>query len=224
MKLSKQQRMQVFLENNYNSLAELAEHSGVTEAEILSLERLQCIPGFTYEMRQIHIFTCAGIDAALTENTALATTRYYHPSISSWIKSALVASKNMSLTEVALAVKNNFATQLSKALGEIRTPGCQTFEQAWGYWIDGTWGKCLKEISIDCLARKELARYRIAEIMKQDPTAVNEEIKIELTTAVKNYMSASLDFDAYGMRHLLAVEAIEKFQLDIAIDKKYLQD
>jgi len=224
MKLSKHQHMQLFLEKNYITLPQLAKHCGVSEAEILTLENAQCIPGHTYALRQILIFSCTGIDEALTENTALTTTWYYHNSTDLWVKEALLASKNMNLAAVAAQVKANFAKQLRKALGDIKTPGCQNFEQAWGYWIDGTWGKCLKEISVDCLARKELARYNIAEIMQQDPATISKNTKIKLTAAVKNYIAASLDFDAYGMRYLLAEEAIKKFQLDVILDKKYLTD
>lgn len=48
MKLSKEQRMQLFLRNNYYTLSELAENCGVSEAKILTLETAQCIPGHTY--------------------------------------------------------------------------------------------------------------------------------------------------------------------------------
>lgn len=224
MKLPKEQRMQLFLKNNYYTLSELAKHCDINEAEILTLETAQCIPGHTYEVRQMLIFSCAGIDTALTENTAFSTTHYYHVSTIAWIKKALLALKNMSLSEVASQVKINFAEQLTKVLGDIKTPGCQSFDQAWGYWIDGTWGKCLKEISFDCLAKKELSRFIIAKIMKYDQATIKENIKIELESAVKNYIAASLDFDAYGMRHLLAEEAIEKFQLNIELNKTYLKN
>lgn len=157
--LSKQQCMQKFIAENYISLTALAKHYDVTEVEILAMENSQCIPGHTYEIRQIYIFTCAAIDAALTENSEMITTHYYHHSVSSWAEQALPALKNSNLTDVAAQVKNNFAAQLSKVLEGKRTPGCQSFDQAWAYWIDGTWGKCLKEISFVCLAKKELARF-----------------------------------------------------------------
>jgi len=217
---SKQQRMRLFLEQNYSTLSQVANDCGINESEILSLETAQCIPRHTYEMRQMVIFSCAGIDDALTENMGLTTTLYYHNSTKFWVENAILLLKNMSLSEVALIVKEDFAKQLHHVLGDIKTPGCQSFDQAWGYWIDGTWGKCLKYLSVDGLAKKELARYHIAEIMKQNPETVNEQVKIQLTDAVKTYIAASLDFDAYGMRHVLAKEAIEKFQLDIKIDKK----
>lgn len=73
----------------------------------------------------------------------------------------------------------------------------------------------MKEISLPCLAKKELARKRIAEIMENEE--IDFEMKDELTQAVQNYIAASLHFDVYGMRHILAQEAIEKFSLDINV-------
>jgi hypothetical protein len=224
LSLSKQERMQLFLTKNYKTLSELSEDCAVGEEKILSLEKAQCIPGHTYEMRQLCIYTCAGIDTPLTENTDLSTTWYYHASIASWVKEALVMEKKMDTSEIALQVKNDFSKQLKKVLGNIKTPGCQSFDQAWNYWIDGTWGKCLKEISLKCLVKKELSRHRIAQIMEHNPEEISVDVKTELSSAIKNYISASLDFDTYGMRHILAEEAIEKFQLDIAIDKQYLRN
>jgi len=213
--------MQLFLEQNYRTLTELANDCGISEAEILNLETAGCIPGHTYETRQMIIFSCAGINDALTENMDLTTTWYYHNSTELWVKDALPELKNMSLAEIALMVKENFAKQLHNVLGDIKTPGCQNFDQAWGYWIDGTWGKCLKELTVDGLAKKELSRYHIAQIMEQDPKTVSEDSKIQLTDAVESYIAASLDFDVYGMRHLLAEEAIKKFSLNIKIIKQY---
>lgn len=222
MSTSKEERMQLFLDQNYVTLANLALRCKVSENEILNLETAQCIPRHTYEVRTLVMFTCAGINDPLTENIAATTIFYYHLSTINWVEQALLAAKNMSLSEVAFQVKNDFANGLNKVLDGVKTPGCQSFDQAWGYFIDGTWGKCLKEISLECLAKKELSRLQIAEIMQQDAAKINLDTKIKLTNAINEYITASLDFDAYGTRYILAEEAINKFQLDINIDKKYL--
>lgn len=215
---TKRQLMQLFLDRNYITLQELAKKFEIPEATILDLENSQCIPGYTYEMRNISIFTCAGIESALTENTSIETTRYYHTSVKNWVKLAL---SETNLSTLASQTKDNFKEQLEKTLKETKTPGCQSFDQAWAYWIDGTWGKCLKTISVECLAKKELARKRISELMEYKSQEIQPDEKIELADAVKVYIASSLDFDTYGMRHMLAEEAIEKFELDIVIDKQY---
>lgn len=218
MKLSKQERMQLFLNQNYYTLSELAQHSNASEAEILTLQTAQCIPGHSYEMRQIVVFS-----SPVSQDSAdLATVRYYHPSITIWIREALLASKTMNLSQVAMQIKKEFSEQLTTTFCGVKTPGCQSFDQAWRYWIDGTWGICLKEISFDCMAKKELSRQCIAEIMAEDPAIISEKKRDKLTDVVENYIAASLDFDPYGIRHILAEDAIEKFQLKIDIDNKYL--
>lgn len=193
----------------------MAKHCEMTETEILVLENAQCIPGHTYEMRQMSVLSCSGIDTALSEHTSLVTTYYYHSSIYTWIQQAKAALKKQSLSVLAFTIKSQFTEQLAAALGGIKTPGCQSFDQAWAYWVDGTWGKCLKEISVPCLAKKELSRHIIVEMMPQDPATLSAEAKTKLTQAVNDYIAASLEFDPYGMRHTLAEDPIKKFDLRI---------
>lgn len=216
-----QKSMQRFLARNYITLEQLADRFQTTVMQILALENSQCIPGHTYEERNISIFTCAGIDTALTEHTAVTTTRYYHRSVTHWVESALQALTSLNTVEYAAQVKANFASELAIALEGKKTPGCQSFEQAWGYWVDGTWGKCLKNLSVEGLASKELARLRIAQIMALPKEEVDASLKTELCSAVKQYVAASLEFDVYGMRHELAEEAIKKHGLDIELDYQH---
>ncbi|WP_420809900.1 DUF6058 family natural product biosynthesis protein [Francisella halioticida] len=84
-------------------------------------------------------------------------------SIIKYAKEALALSEFNDLTKIAQQLKNNFSTQLEKKFKGIKTPGCQNFDQAWGYWINGTWGICLKELNVRCIAKKELSRLAITE-------------------------------------------------------------
>jgi hypothetical protein len=215
--LKRQQRMQLFLNDNYFSLCELADVCKVTQKHLLDLESNQCIPRYTYEKRETCIYTCAGIEGALTEQLELVTTRYYHKSIAVWVLDADTRLKTQPMCDVAVDIKDEFCTKLLSALGGKKTPGSQSLDQAWGYLMDGTWGKCLKDISVAGLAKKELARLTIAQIMALDKLSVDDDKKLTLAHAVRSYISASLDFDVYGMRDQLAREAIDAYDLDISL-------
>ena len=222
MSFTKQQLMQRFITNNYLSLQDIAARCGVSTETVLSLENTQCIPGHTYEVRHMQLVTCAGIDSPLSENIALETTLYYHPSVIDWIKDAVEKLKTMDLQLASTKIKVLFQSQLEIHLGGILTPGCQSFDQAWAYWIDGTWGKCLKVISSEVLAKKELARKDIANFMLLSPLVITDNQKIMLSHSVNNYIDASLDFDPFGMRHMVVTEPIAKYELDIQFSHQYL--
>ncbi len=123
----------------------------------------------------------------------IASTRikYYHPSIIKYTEEALALSEFNDLTEIAQQLKINFSTQLEKEFKGIKTPGCQNFDQAWGYWINGTWGICLKELNVEYMAKKELSRLAITKLMKYEPTTITKNDKIKLIDAVNTYISAS---------------------------------
>ncbi len=222
IELENRNLMQLFLDKNYITLKELAKQCQVETSNILALENAQCIPGHTYEKRQVTLYTCAGIDEALSENSSLETTFYYHNSIINWVNEALKSINEMDLTVLANKVKMDFANQIEKYLKGQKTPGCQSFDQAWRYWIDGTWGKCLKTISVECLAKKELARKYIADTMNSSAHEISYEQKNKLVEAIENYIQASLEFDPYGMRHKVALDPIEKFNLNVTINKTYM--
>lgn len=213
--------MQKFIDDNYKTNAQLASLCQTTEALILTLENHQCIPRHTYEVRTLSTFTCAGINSVFTEDTGLKTVIYYHPSTELWINQAIKCLEKMSIEKLSQQVKASFFKQLPVVLNGLKTPGCPSVESAWAYFTDGTWGKCLKELSLQGLAKKELSRYRVAEIMALDKSSVTSVQRQKLYQAVKDYIDASLDFDTYGSRHLLAEEAINKFNLAITIDKNY---
>tara|TARA_R110002167_G_scaffold359135_1_gene575585 strand:+ start:6162 stop:6821 length:660 start_codon:yes stop_codon:yes gene_type:complete len=217
MKQLKQEKMKEFLRTNYLTLFELAKKCDIDDADIIKLQTAQCIPGNSYELRSIDIFS----SPVAEDHIASTNVRYYHPSTVSWVKEALTSSKPNDLAKVAQQFKISFHTQLEKEFKGEKTLGCQNFDQAWGYWMDGTWGVCLKELTVECMARKELSRLRITNLMKYERTAITKKDKINLINAINDYVLASMAFPPYGIRHMLPEEAIKKFQLEIALDMKY---
>ncbi|AXA34187.1 hypothetical protein CDH04_07120 [Francisella adeliensis] len=218
MQQLKQEKMKKFIKVKYITLLELAEKCNVDELDICKLERAQCIPRPSYEVRSTDMFS-----SPVAEDHLVSTrVHYYHPSIINLAKEALALSAFHELTEVNQQLKVNFRIQLEKEFKGIKTPGCQNFDQAWGYWVDGTWGICLKELTVECMAKKELSRLAITNLMKYEPGTISEDNKMKLIDAINTYLYNSMDFPIYGIRHILPQEAIKKFQLKIALSKKHL--
>ena len=49
------------------------------------------------------------------------------------------------------------------------------------------------------MAKKELSRLAITNLMKYEPDTISEDNKIKLTDAINVYLSASMDFPVYGI-------------------------
>ncbi|MFT4693248.1 MAG: hypothetical protein ACI8TE_000136 [Francisella sp.] len=218
MQQLKQEKMKNFIKIKYITLSELAGKCNVDELDICKLETAQCIPRPSYEVRTIDMFS----SLVAEDHIASTRVRYYHPSIINLTKEALALSEFHELTAINQQLKVNFRLQLEEEFKGIKTPGCQNFDQAWSYWVDGTWGICLKELTVECMAKKELSRLAITNLMKYEPDTISEDNKIKLTDAINVYLSASMDFPVYGIRHILPQKAIEKFQLEISLGEHLL--
>ena len=88
--------------------------------------------------------------------------------------------------------------------------------------MDGTWGLCLKEISVATLLQKEFARQAIANLVRPDPHHVlNAAERTALISAVEAYDQVASDFapherpDSSRVREVGA--AIEKYGLADAL-------
>ena len=84
--------------------------------------------------------------------------------------------------------------------------------------MDGSFGLCLKEITIPSLVEKEVARARISAIVKPDPNHELSDVeRSELEAAVEQYTRVALEFAPHefehSSRHLEVDAAIEKYGL-----------
>ncbi|MDF2939681.1 MAG: hypothetical protein K0R66_323 [Gammaproteobacteria bacterium] len=186
--------MQTYLDKHYYTLAQLAQKSGVEEAFILKLIKNQCVPPHSYSMQTFTAFT----NSLIQYSASPTSVYYYHPSLLGWIHKARGLFKLYDLTKTAQLIRENFIEEYNETFGNTATPGCKNADEAWSYLMDGTWGICLKEISISCMAKKQLSRLTIANIVKTEAEhALSLEERLELKNAIETYKSAAMDFDPY---------------------------
>lgn len=207
-------QMYDYLCKNYYTLPQLVEYTSVDDKKILTLIEHQCIPPHSYEIRNITNFFNAIIEYAV--NTP--TIRYYHPSLVKWILKAVNLTHQHSLSEVAKLIREEFNKEFNVAFGDESTPGCENLDKAWEYLMNGTWGICLKQLSVEYMAKKQLSRKKIAQIVKGDPEhQLSTQERVELKAAIDLYNSVASDFDPYFVAHSsrrIEIEAaIAKYQL-----------
>lgn len=78
------------------------------------------------------------------------------------------------------------------------TPGCDGFNAAWRYLMNGTWGVCLQKINMASIGKKELSRLKIANLVSSATNQqLNEAEKVELQQAIDDYNSAAKEFIPY---------------------------
>ena len=206
--------VQRYLDHNYLTLDQLAEHSGIAPERILDLADAQCVPPHSHEVRGVAVFA-----STFGEYTApVPARRYYHPSLVAWVKRAGALALEHPLAEVARQVREDFGQAFEDALGGRAPPWPGGVDYAWAYLMDGTWGLCLKEISAPNLLQKEFARRKIAELVSPDPQhRLSEAARAALTEAIEQYDEVAADFaphergDSSRCREVGA--AIEKYGL-----------
>ena len=186
-----------YLQQEYLTIKQLAQCSAVSEDRILELIEMQCIPPHSYEISSITTISCQIREISPVE---IVITRYYNASIKNWIINAeQLILQGLSLVEVASKIKADFEKDFHQAFDSMVTPGCQGFDNAWRYLMNGTWGICLKEISVQSMAKKELSRLKIAQLCKMDEPGhtLSEDEKQVLRQAVKDYESVTKAFSPY---------------------------
>ncbi len=206
-----------YLEAEYLSLSRLAKTAKITTDRVKELEETQCIPGHSYAISRAASVICT-LKGAYTENSELD--KFYNPSIVKWIERAESLAKDLSLTDVAMQIRNEFNQEFNKVFGHTITPGCKGLDHAWRYFINGTWGICLKDISIACMANKEMSRLKIASLVKMNDAAheLSKVEKLELQEAVNTYESATKLFPPHLLptcsRTCEVEPAVRKYLLD----------
>jgi len=185
------EQLQQHLDSFYITLDALARRADISKTRILEFIDNQCIPPHSYTVHNVMTIS----DPIMNYSAHQSMTRYYHPSIVSWIAKARTLAENHSLIDVSRRIREQFILELDKKLAGRSTPGCANSEHAWHYFIKGIWGICLQEISVDCIAKKELARLAIANIVNSEPTCeLSDAEKIELKKAVDSYNRAVKEF------------------------------
>ncbi len=206
--------VQRYLDANYLTLKELSASAGVTPERVLELVDAQCVPPHSHEVRGLAIFA-----STFGEYTApVPPERYYHPSLVDWVKKASALARRHTLADVARRMRKDFEQAFEAALDGRPPPWPRGVDYAWAYLMDGTWGLCLKEISVANLLQKEFARQTIARLVSPDPrhelSATAREMLIE---AIAAYNEVAADFgphelgDSSRCREVGA--AIEKYGL-----------
>lgn len=212
--------MQHYLSTYYLTLPQLSAYSGVDPDEIEHLIYTHCVPPHSYEMRSMIHFS----NPLIEQVAATKTTKYYHRCVVDWIKDAIGLSQTFCLSQVAGIMREKFNRDFEQYFGDVKTPGCQGLDQAWTYLMRGIWGICLKELSVECMAKKEFARKVVAEISSHCTIdSITAQQREQLMDAVSAYNEATLPFDPIFLEHSSRCReiqaAITRFQL--AIDNRY---
>jgi hypothetical protein len=214
----KREDVQRYLDANYLTLEELAALAGVTPDRLLELVDAQCVPPHSHEVRGLAIFA-----STFGEYTApVPPARYYHPSLVGWVRKASALARRHTLADVARRMRKDFEQAFEAALDGRPPPWPRGVDYAWAYLMDGTWGLCLKEISVANLLQKEFARQTIARLVSPDPQhALSPTARAALIEAIDAYNEAASDFgphelgDSSRCREVGA--AIEKYGLAEAL-------
>ena len=183
--------VQRYLDANYLTLKELSASAGVTPERVLELVDAHCVPPHSHEVRGLAIFA-----NTFGEYTApVPPERYYHPSLAGWVKKASALARRHTLADVARRLRKDFEDTFEAALDGRPAPWPRGVDYAWAYLMDGTWGLCLKEISVASLLQKEFARQTIANIVSPSPDhALSPAARAALIEAIGAYNEVATDF------------------------------
>jgi hypothetical protein len=188
--------VQRYLDANYLTLKELSARAGVTPERVLELVDALCVPPHSHEVRGVVVFA-----STFGEYTApVPPARYYHPSLVDWVRKASALARRHTLADVARRMRKDFEQAFEAALDGRPPPWPRGVDYAWAYLMDGTWGLCLKEISVANLLQKEFARQTIARLVSPDPrhelSAAAREMLIE---AIDAYNEVATDFGPHEL-------------------------
>ncbi len=183
--------IQNYLAKHYLTIEKLAELSGVNQAKILLYIQTQCIPPHSFEVSQSLSITSGLLNECVNE----VVIKYYHPSLVSWIITAVKLNSECNLTEVAKKVRQDFNEKFETLFGTNITPGCQGLDCAWAYLMTGVWGICLKDITVENMAKKELSRLVISNLVESNAEqGLNLTEEQQLREAILNYESVVTEF------------------------------
>ena len=206
--------VQRYLDAKYLTLEALAARAGVTPERILELIDAQCVPPHSHEVRGVAIYASTFGEYA----APVPPVRYYHPSLAAWVRKARALARRHSLADVARRMRKDFEQAFEEALDGRAPPWPRGVDHAWAYLMDGTWGLCLKEITVASMLQKEFARQTIAHLVSPDPDHVlSPAARTALIEAIEAYDQVAADFGPHerddSSRALEVGAAIEKYGL-----------
>lgn len=189
------QQAQDYIEaQGYLGLRALADRAGTTPEQVRAFEQAECIPAASYEVAGEVTFTSSFGRYALP----VEPRRYYHPSVVEWLQRAMALADGRDLGEVARAVRAAFDSDFDAALRGAPPPWSDGADYAWAYMTDGTWGLCLKDVSIAGLLAKEQARATIRRLVQPEPDhRLSEAERRELEQALSDYERVALPFSPH---------------------------
>ena len=204
-----------YIETHYLTLEELARRSAVSAARVLELIAAHCVPPHSHEVRLQRSYHSEGFGTATVQPESR---RYYHPSLVDWIERAETLAEKLDLCAVAERVRRDFAAEVLRCLDGQPSPWARGIDHAWAYVMDGTFGLCLKRLTVPYLVQKETARAAIARLMEQrSPEGPSVGERRDLLEAIARYDAVTLPFAPHELatssRSLEIAPAMEAFGL-----------
>lgn len=190
------EQTQAYIDAYYITLPDLARRAAVSEARVLEFVENRCIPPHSYEVRGET--TCINSFGAYALPSVPRL--YYHPRLVDWIDRASSLAERQDLPAVAARVKADFEADIDRALAGRPMPWPDGTTTVWAYLMDGTWGLCLKTLTVPDLVQKELARATIARIEKASAgRSITSQERFELEEAVALYDDVALPFSPHEL-------------------------
>lgn len=187
-----------YLNAHYLTIEQIADKTGISIKNIENLIKNHCIPKHSHRVICQTVFETVVFGSTMA---AEAEIFYYHPSLINFIIEAENYRKNTNFDEAAKKMKSDFMQALHSEL--IKSDIKKTIENSdieeyllktWGYVMDGTYGVCLKEISVKNIVIKAISVAKLQKWIDSDKPKLNEEQYNELLEAAKNYDQVASSF------------------------------
>lgn len=202
------QAMQSYIDKHYFTLAQVVSQANCSVQRLQEYRQANCIPGSSYQFTM-----CNEYATSLYRADYKTTVEYFHPSVVRWVEQAEKLHALCPIARVAKMVYENFIEQYQRFFQGKATPGCANASQAWDYFTNGTWGVCLQDVSVKCMAQKELARLAIADITHDTPSkTLSAQQRKALQHAIENYHDAAMPFDPYWLPHSSRRKEVEAME------------
>lgn len=204
-----------YISEHYIGIDELSKLSGASRERIEELVATRCIPPHSYELNLQATVTSAFGRYQLNDEPV----RFYHRSLADWIHVAETLASKHPLAEVSRLVQEKFAADIKTVLGDRPWPWERQIDHAWDFLMDGSFSLCVKELSVEHMMTKELARATIRSIVKPDPDhQLSPNERNMLVETLQDYDSVTLPFSPHeypeSSRALEAEAAAKKYQLN----------
>jgi hypothetical protein len=203
---------QHYLNQNYQTLEQLAKACDITSEELDNLVNQQLVPEPSYTVLSNN--KCISQAFGELTTNGLTEGKYFHPSNRTWVILAINTKKRMGYAQAYIDLKaqfkQNFATELSVLNsqifhlpdsftdnGDIIEDGLNArTEAAWGYFLKGVFSLCVADPSTEkSIATKEILQEALITLTnnRQD-TDLGENEKEHLLSLIEQYAAAAMPF------------------------------